>query len=301
MSKLGERTITLDCDVIQADGGTRTASITGAYVALARALRKYGMGQLLTGQVAAVSVGIVEGAPFLDLDYIEDSTAGVDFNVVMPDADRLIEVQGTAEHGAFSRAADGPDGRPRRRRHPAAVRDPAHGHRRAARRVTARLLVATTNRGKQREFRRLLAGLEAEVVTPDQLGIDLEVPEPHDTYDENAAVKAIAYCRASGIVTVADDSGIEVAALDWGPGVRSARWGNGAGSQAEQLVAAVGNRPGSARADGLLAGGRGARRAGAGRRDLHRRRRGDRRVRASRGGRIRLRPDLPPAVGCHHG
>jgi ribonuclease PH len=103
MGRLGERTITLDCDVIQADGGTRTASITGAYVALARALHKYGMGQLLTGQVAAVSVGIVSGLPHLDLDYSEDSTAEVDFNVVMTDDDRLIEVQGTAEHGAFTR------------------------------------------------------------------------------------------------------------------------------------------------------------------------------------------------------
>ncbi len=103
MGKLGERTITLDCDVIQADGGTRTASITGAYVALARALHKYGMAQLLTGQVAAVSVGIVKGMPHLDLDYSEDSTAEVDFNVVMTDDDRLIEVQGTAEHGAFTR------------------------------------------------------------------------------------------------------------------------------------------------------------------------------------------------------
>ncbi|MEO6579296.1 MAG: ribonuclease PH, partial [Candidatus Limnocylindria bacterium] len=103
MGKLGERTITLDCDVIQADGGTRTASITGAYVALARALHKYCMAQLLTGQVAAVSVGIVKGMPHLDLDYSEDSTAEVDFNVVMTDDDRLIEVQGTAEHGAFTR------------------------------------------------------------------------------------------------------------------------------------------------------------------------------------------------------
>jgi len=103
MGKLGERTITLDCDVIQADGGTRTASITGAYVALARALNKYGMGRLLTGQVAAVSVGIVKGLTYLDLDYSEDSTADVDFNVVMVDDDRLIEVQGTAEHDAFSR------------------------------------------------------------------------------------------------------------------------------------------------------------------------------------------------------
>jgi ribonuclease PH len=103
MSRLGERTITLDCDVIQADGGTRTASITGAYVALARALKRFGMAELLTGQVAAVSVGIVNGQPHLDLDYSEDSTAEVDFNVVMTDDDRLIEVQGTAEHGAFSR------------------------------------------------------------------------------------------------------------------------------------------------------------------------------------------------------
>jgi ribonuclease PH len=103
MSKLGERTITLDCDVIQADGGTRTASITGAYVALARALHRFGMGHLLNGQVAAVSVGIVNGVPHLDLDYGEDSTADVDFNVVMTDDDRLIEVQGTAEHGAFTR------------------------------------------------------------------------------------------------------------------------------------------------------------------------------------------------------
>jgi ribonuclease PH len=103
MARLGERTVTLDCDVIQADGGTRTASITGAYVALARALKRYGMAELLTGQVAAVSAGLVNGIPHLDLDYGEDSTAEVDFNVVMTDDDRLIEVQGTAEHGAFTR------------------------------------------------------------------------------------------------------------------------------------------------------------------------------------------------------
>jgi ribonuclease PH len=98
MARLGERTITVDCDVIQADGGTRTASITGAYVALARALTTYGMGHLVTGQV-----GLVKGQTFLDLDYSEDSTADVDFNVVMVDDDRLIEIQGTAEQGAFSR------------------------------------------------------------------------------------------------------------------------------------------------------------------------------------------------------
>ena len=104
LTKLGERTVTVDCDVIQADGGTRTASITGAYVALARALKKYGMAHLLTGQVAAVSVGMSGGTPLLDLNYAEDSTADVDFNVVMTDDERFVEVQGTAEHKAFDRA-----------------------------------------------------------------------------------------------------------------------------------------------------------------------------------------------------
>ena len=103
LSRLGERTITLDCDVIQADGGTRTASITGAYVALARALNKFGMGHLLTGQVAAVSVGLAGGQVLLDLDYAEDSSADVDFIVVMTSEERFVEVQGTAEHQAFDR------------------------------------------------------------------------------------------------------------------------------------------------------------------------------------------------------
>ena len=104
LGKLGERTVTVDCDVIQADGGTRTASITGAYVALARALKKFGMAHLLTGQVAAVSVGLSGGTPLLDLNYVEDSSADVDFNVVMTDDERFVEVQGTAEHKAFDRA-----------------------------------------------------------------------------------------------------------------------------------------------------------------------------------------------------
>jgi len=102
MPGLGERSITLDCDVLQADGGTRTASITGAYVALARALNRYGLGHLVTGQVAAVSVGLSGGTLLLDLDYAEDSSAGVDFNVVMLDDGRFVEVQGTAEQTPFS-------------------------------------------------------------------------------------------------------------------------------------------------------------------------------------------------------
>jgi len=107
LAKLGERTVTVDCDVLQADGGTRTASITGGYIALAVALTRYGMERHLRGHVAAVSVGIVDGRPVLDLDYAEDSHADVDFNVVGTDAGTYVELQGTAEGAPFGR--DGVD------------------------------------------------------------------------------------------------------------------------------------------------------------------------------------------------
>jgi len=105
MRALGERTVWLDCDVLQADGGTRTASITGGYVALAAALISYGMERLLVAKIAAVSVGIVGGVPLLDLDYGEDSHAEVDFNVVGTDAGTYVELQGTAEGKPFDREA----------------------------------------------------------------------------------------------------------------------------------------------------------------------------------------------------
>ena len=105
LTKIGERTITVDCDVLQADGGTRTASITGGYVALAAAMMTYGMDRHLVAKVAAISVGLVDGAPLLDLDYSEDSRADVDFNVVGTDAGTFVEVQGTAEGKPFDRAA----------------------------------------------------------------------------------------------------------------------------------------------------------------------------------------------------
>ena len=102
---LGERTLWLDCDVLQADGGTRCAAITGAYVAARRALDRFGLSKALTGSVAAVSVGIVGGVPLLDLDYSEDSTAEVDMNVVMTGEGALVEVQATAEKTPFTRAS----------------------------------------------------------------------------------------------------------------------------------------------------------------------------------------------------
>ncbi|RUM52355.1 MAG: ribonuclease PH [Methylococcus sp.] len=108
LQALGERTITIDCDVIQADGGTRTASITGGFVALSLAMfRLMRKKQIKTnpihGQIASVSVGIYNGTPILDLDYSEDSSAETDMNVVMNDAGAFIEIQGTAEGHAFRR------------------------------------------------------------------------------------------------------------------------------------------------------------------------------------------------------
>jgi ribonuclease PH len=102
---LGERTLWLDCDVLQADGGTRCAAITGAYVAARRALDRFGLSKALSGSVAAVSVGIVAGEALLDLDYSEDSQAEVDMNVVMTGEQALVEVQATAEKTPFTRAS----------------------------------------------------------------------------------------------------------------------------------------------------------------------------------------------------
>jgi ribonuclease PH len=100
---LGERTLWLDCDVLQADGGTRCAAITGAYVAAYRALDRFGLSKALPGSVAAVSVGVVDGVALLDLDYAEDARAETDMNVVMTGDGSLVEVQATAERDPFSR------------------------------------------------------------------------------------------------------------------------------------------------------------------------------------------------------
>jgi ribonuclease PH len=105
LDALPDVTLTVDCDVLEADGGTRTAAITGGWVAMARALRSIGQEEALSGQLAAVSVGIIDGEPRLDLPYEEDVRAEVDMNVVATADGRLVEVQGTAEGVPFSRAA----------------------------------------------------------------------------------------------------------------------------------------------------------------------------------------------------
>ena len=230
LSRLGERTVTVDCDVIVADGGTRTASITGGYVALAAALITYGMDRHLTGHVAAVSVGIIDGINMLDLDYSEDSRAEVDFNVVGTDAGAYVELQGTAEGKPFDRArldelldlanvglARLFEAQAAGDRHGPALVPEAP--------AAARLLVATRSRHKLRELGELLdLPPGVQLLSPDDLGIEGEPDETGRTFETNARIKARYYAARSGLPTLADDSGLEVDALGGGPGVYTRRY-----------------------------------------------------------------------------
>ena len=228
LSKLGERTIQVDCDVIQADGGTRTASITGAFVAVHDAVETLLQRQMIEttpilAHVAAVSVGIYEGVPVLDLDYIEDSRCDTDMNVVMNGEFGLVEMQGTAEGVPFSRAGLGCDGGsgtagntgtdPDSENVPGEMRT---GH-------MQKLVIASSNAGKLREIRHLLEPLGIEVLPQSQFKVS-EVDEPHRTFIENAIVKARHACEQTGLPSLADDSGICVNALNGQPGVLSARY-----------------------------------------------------------------------------
>ena len=230
-SALGERTITIDCDVLEADGGTRTASITGGFVALALAVRKLMEDGKLTAspivrQVAAVSVGVVDGEPTLDLCYAQDSHADVDMNVVMDGEGNFVEVQGTGEGGVFARqmldrllgmASAGISELLDKQRQ--ALGEAAS----LLTRHPPRLIFATNNAHKAREMRMLLAG-RYDVCSLKEIGLALDVEETGETFAENAAIKAETVCRLTGCAALADDSGLAVDALDGAPGVRSARY-----------------------------------------------------------------------------
>lgn len=230
MDKLGERTITLDCDVLEADGGTRTASITGAMVALTCAVDKLmRQGKLLAspikGQVAAISCGVVDDQPCLDLCYQEDSRAQVDMNLVMNDRGEFIELQGTGEGRAFTQAElqtlmD--YGREGIRRLMDAQRE-ALGER--ARHIAPKppLVVASGNAHKLRELQHIF-GDYYTVVSMNAAGFHGDIDENAATFAGNAIIKAEAVCQATGLPTLADDSGLTVEALDGEPGVLSARY-----------------------------------------------------------------------------
>lgn len=238
LPRLGEYTIRIDCDVLQADGGTRTASITGAYVALVEALRHMQRnGQLpcgdlpLLGQVAAVSVGIIDGEPRLDLCYEEDSRADVDMNVVLlrkGENFELVEVQGTAEHHSFGRAQlnellDMAEFGIKRLMQTQSLELEAAERLRQANK-SHKLLVASGNEHKVAEIRELLQGSGWEVFSLHDVPEFEMSPEDSPTFEGNAQIKAQDGANANLMWTLADDSGLMVDYLDGEPGVRSARY-----------------------------------------------------------------------------
>ncbi len=230
MELLGERTITLDCDVLEADGGTRTASITGAMVALTCAVDKLVTEGKLTmspirHQVAAISCGVVNDTPCLDLCYEEDSHAQVDMNLVMNEHGEFIELQGTGEGRAFTREeldtlmTYGEKG----------IRALMKAQRRAlgdrVRHIDPKppLVVASGNEHKLKELRDIFKDYYT-VISMYTAGFHGEIEETGETFAENAIIKAEKVCEATGLPTLADDSGLAVDELDGEPGVYSARY-----------------------------------------------------------------------------
>jgi ribonuclease PH/non-canonical purine NTP pyrophosphatase (RdgB/HAM1 family) len=242
LKAFGERTIILDCDVLEADGGTRTASIDGALVALHDAFvtlsnRGHLTAPPLRDMLGAVSVGMIAGTPCLDLDYREDSSAQVDMNVVMTGAGRFVEVQGTGESVSFSEAE-----------------------------LRSMLRLARLGIGRVFASQRRLLGdsLPAGRVTPPDLVLatfnpascaSLPLPaaagrlrglhefegafppvEHGASLLENARLKADAAARLTGLSAIADDTGLEVDALDGAPGLRSARFAGEEASDAENVA-----------------------------------------------------------------
>lgn len=250
-SRLGERTITVDCDVLQADGGTRTVSITGGFVAVCLAVnRLIQQGALfdspIVRQIAAVSVGIVEDELTLDLDYARDSRAQVDMNVIMARDARgemqFVEVQGTGEGRPFAKEeldgllalAQGGI-------------ETLMGEQRAALGERAnvlfrkpKLVLASQNAGKLRELRALF-GAEYDVSSMGELGVDMEIEETGTTFEENARIKAETLCARTGCAALADDSGLEVDCLGGAPGVYSARYAGKHGDDAANNALLVAN------------------------------------------------------------
>ena len=233
-SRMGERTIYIDCDVIQADGGTRTASITGGFVALCLAVAKLMKeGKMpdspIVKQVAAISVGVVDKECTLDLEYSQDVRAETDMNVVMTrDAKGnmgYVEVQGTGEHGCYTRdelnrlldlAEKGVN-------ELMAAQVAALGDRADVLFKKPRLVLASNNFGKLRELKAILGDIY-DVYSQREMGLNVEVEENGETFEENALIKAEALMKLTGCATLADDSGICVDALGGRPGVYSARY-----------------------------------------------------------------------------
>lgn len=225
LNKLGERTVWIDCDVISADGGTRTASINGAYIALSIAIKKLMDKKVLTenpliSKVAAISVGKVKEEYLLDLQYSEDSVADVDMNIVMDDKFNIIEIQGTAEGSTFSRnelnifldlAEKG-------------IKEIFDTEKDILNRSTT-IILSTDNEHKISEIQRILEKTDVKLLSKSQAGFnDIDVVEDEDTLEGNAYLKAKAIKDMTDAGVFADDTGLFVNALNGEPGVFSARY-----------------------------------------------------------------------------
>ncbi|RHH70994.1 MULTISPECIES: ribonuclease PH [Vagococcus] len=237
LKKLGERSIVVDCDVIQADGGTRTASITGAFLALKLATdRLVQQGDLLespiTSHLAAISVGLNSyGEVITDLDYQEDSTAQVDCNVVMTEKLELIEIQGTGEEATFTRgelnelldyAETSINELIRLQKNALALRNVAKKHEEPV--LQHQLLIATKNEGKAKEFVELFKSRGYQIKTLLDFPEIEDIEETGKTFEENARLKAEGIANQLNCLVLADDSGLKVDALGGQPGVYSARY-----------------------------------------------------------------------------
>ena len=226
LEKLGERLITIDCDVIQADGGTRTTSITGGYVALALAIKKLLKEEIieenpLIANVAAISVGKIDSELMVDLKYSEDSAAEVDMNVIMNKKGEFIEVQGTGEESTFTRTElngllDLAE---------ASIKRIIDLQDKVIEQENLKIFLATGNKHKIEEISDIFSDIENVEILSIKDGVEIpEVIEDGTTFEENSKKKAIEIAKFLNMITIADDSGLCVDALNGEPGVYSARY-----------------------------------------------------------------------------
>ena len=226
LEKLGERLITIDCDVIQADGGTRTTSITGGYVALALAVKKLLKDEILEenpliANVAAISVGKIDSELMVDLKYSEDSAAEVDMNVIMNKKGEFIEVQGTGEESTFTRTElngllDLAE---------ASIKRIINLQDKVIEQENLKIFLATGNKHKIEEISDIFSDIENVEILSIKDGVEIpEVIEDGTTFEENSKKKAVEIAKFLNMITIADDSGLCVDALNGEPGVYSARY-----------------------------------------------------------------------------
>lgn len=261
LEKLGERTIWIDCDVIQADGGTRTASITGAFVATVDAIYKLYKSKSIkkmpiTNFVSAISVGIVNHEHILDLCYEEDSAAQVDMNLIMTDKGEFVEVQGTGEESPFSmedlnKLLDlGKKGNKElikaQREVLGEIADEILGVE-----YGNKVVIATNNAHKLEEIGAILKDFDYEIYSLKDVDLaGIEIVEDGKTFEHNAFIKARTIAKKTKMIAIADDSGLEVDAINKKPGIYSARYAGENATDEEnrqKLLKAIKNVPMSQR------------------------------------------------------